>query len=181
MRVRKRHSHPGKTDGPCQAFPLASKPGRTEQLFPQSSQAAAEELDWKQEPKTGKLGEQRECVSWGRLKNARWKRTESKQASGTLNRPPLRSGGQTSTAHSKAETSLCGQRSVWPKLCLQQSRMDVRVRTLRRLSAKAFMLLNCGAGEVGLGPWTARRSNQSILKEINPEYSLEGLMLKLKL
>ena len=30
-------------------------------------------------------------------------------------------------------------------------------------------------------PWTARRSNQSILKEINPEYSLEGLMLKLKI
>ena len=30
-------------------------------------------------------------------------------------------------------------------------------------------------------PWTARRSNQSVLKEINPEYSLEGLMLKLKL
>ena len=30
-------------------------------------------------------------------------------------------------------------------------------------------------------PWTARRSNQSILKEIHPEYSLEGLMLKLKL
>ena len=30
------------------------------------------------------------------------------------------------------------------------------------------------------GPWKARRQNQSILKEINPEYSLEGLMLKLK-
>ena len=30
-------------------------------------------------------------------------------------------------------------------------------------------------------PWTARRSNQSILKEVNPEYSLEGLMMKLKL
>ena len=30
-------------------------------------------------------------------------------------------------------------------------------------------------------PWTARRSNESILKEINPEYSLEGLMMKLKL
>ena len=30
-------------------------------------------------------------------------------------------------------------------------------------------------------PWTTRRSNQSILKEINPEYSLEGLMLKLRL
>ena len=35
--------------------------------------------------------------------------------------------------------------------------------------------------EKTLVPWTARRSNQSILKEINPEYSLEGLMLQLKL
>ena len=44
------------------------------------------------------------------------------------------------------------------------------------------MLLNCGVGEDSLRvPWTARRSNQSILKEISPEYSLEGLMLKLKL
>ena len=43
------------------------------------------------------------------------------------------------------------------------------------------MLLNCGVGEDSLRvPWTARRSNQSILKEINPESSLEGLMLKLK-
>ena len=41
---------------------------------------------------------------------------------------------------------------------------------------------NCGAGEAFLRiPWTARRSNQSILREINPEYLLEGLMLKLKL
>ena len=40
------------------------------------------------------------------------------------------------------------------------------------------MLLNCGVGEV---PWTARRSDQSILKEISPGCSLEGLMLKLKL
>ena len=39
---------------------------------------------------------------------------------------------------------------------------------------------NCGAGEVLKVPWTVRRSNQSILREINPEYSLEGLMLKLK-
>ena len=39
------------------------------------------------------------------------------------------------------------------------------------------MLLNCGAGV----PWAAKRSNQSILKEISPECSLEGLMLKLKL
>ena len=43
------------------------------------------------------------------------------------------------------------------------------------------MLLNCGVGELLRVPWTARRSNQSILKEISLEYSLEGLMLKLKL
>ena len=43
------------------------------------------------------------------------------------------------------------------------------------------MILNCGAGEDSRVPWTARRSNQSILKEISPEYLLEGLMLKLKL
>ena len=42
------------------------------------------------------------------------------------------------------------------------------------------MLLNCGAGEDSRVPWTARRSNQLILKEINPEYSLKGLMLKLR-
>ena len=40
--------------------------------------------------------------------------------------------------------------------------------------------LNCGAGELLRVPWTARRSNQSILKVISPEYSLEGLMLKLQ-
>ena len=43
------------------------------------------------------------------------------------------------------------------------------------------MLLKCGAGGLLRIPWAARRSNQSILKEISPEYSLEGLMLKLKL
>ena len=43
------------------------------------------------------------------------------------------------------------------------------------------MLLNCGVAEDLRVPWTARRSNQSILKEISLEYSLEGLMLKLKL
>ena len=43
------------------------------------------------------------------------------------------------------------------------------------------MLLNCGVGEDLRVPWTARKSNYSILKEISPEYSLEGLMLKLKL
>jgi len=43
------------------------------------------------------------------------------------------------------------------------------------------MLSNCDAGEDSRVPWTARRSNQSILKKINCEYSLEGLMLKLTL
>ena len=44
------------------------------------------------------------------------------------------------------------------------------------------MLLNCGVGEDSLRvPWTAKRSNQSILKEINPGISLKGMMLKLKL
>ena len=43
------------------------------------------------------------------------------------------------------------------------------------------MLLNCGVAEDLRVPWTARRSNQSTLKEISPDYSLEGLMQKLKL
>ena len=52
---------------------------------------------------------------------------------------------------------------------------------IKKLSAKELMLLNCGVGKDLRVPWTARRSNQSILKEINTEYSLEGLMLKQKL
>ena len=47
----------------------------------------------------------------------------------------------------------------------------------RKLSTEELMLLNCGVAI----PWTARRSNQSILKEFSPGCSLEGLMLKLKL
>ena len=50
--------------------------------------------------------------------------------------------------------------------------MDVRVRLYRKLSTKELMLLNCGVGEFLRAPWTARRSNQSILKEISPEYAL---------
>ena len=53
-----------------------------------------------------------------------------------------------------------------------------RVGLWRKLNAEELMLLNCGVGE---DSWTARRSNQFILKEISPECSLEGLMLKLKL
>ena len=43
------------------------------------------------------------------------------------------------------------------------------------------MFLNCGRKRLLRVPWTARKPNQSILKEISPEYSLEALMLKLKL
>ena len=49
------------------------------------------------------------------------------------------------------------------------------------MSTEELMLSNCGVGEVLRVLWTARRSNQPILKEISPEYSLEGVMLKLKL
>ena len=60
--------------------------------------------------------------------------------------------------------------------------MNVSVGPQRKVSAEELMFLNCGVGEDSLRvPWTARRSNQSILKEISPEYSLKGLMLKLKL
>ena len=44
-----------------------------------------------------------------------------------------------------------------------------------------LMLWNCGVGEDSRVPWTERRSNQSVLKEVNPQYSLDGLILKLKL
>ena len=63
----------------------------------------------------------------------------------------------------------------------QWSCMDVRVGLWRRLSAEELMLLKCGVGEDSRVPWTARRSNQSILKEISPGISLEGMMPKLKL
>ena len=49
------------------------------------------------------------------------------------------------------------------------------------MSTEELMLLNCGVGEDSWRvPWTARRSNQSILKEISPGISLEEMMLKLK-
>ena len=59
--------------------------------------------------------------------------------------------------------------------------MNVRVGLLRKLNAEELMLLTAVLERLSRVPWTARRSNQSILKEISPEYSLEGLMLKLKL
>ena len=59
--------------------------------------------------------------------------------------------------------------------------MDARAGLWRKLSAEELMLLNGGVGEDLRVPWTTRRSNQSILKEISPGCSLEVLMLKLKL
>ena len=59
--------------------------------------------------------------------------------------------------------------------------MVLRVGLYRKLSAEELMLLNCGVGEDLRIPWTARRSNQSILKEISPEYPLERLTLRLEL
>ena len=56
--------------------------------------------------------------------------------------------------------------------------MDVRVKKAEHQRIDAFELW-CLRRLLRV-PWIARRSNQSILKEINPEYSLEGLMLKLK-
>ena len=49
-----------------------------------------------------------------------------------------------------------------------------------KFSTEELMLLKSGAGGLLRVPWTARRSNQSILKETNPDYSLEALMLKLE-
>ena len=59
--------------------------------------------------------------------------------------------------------------------------MAVRVGPKRRLSSEELMLSNWSAREDSWVLWGARRSNQSILKEINPIYSLEGLILKIKL
>ena len=66
--------------------------------------------------------------------------------------------------------------------------MDVRLGLWRKLSTEELMLVNCVVGKaswdwtaVDKPPWTSRRSNQTILKKISPGYSLEGLMLKLKL
>ena len=60
--------------------------------------------------------------------------------------------------------------------------MDVRVGLQRKLSAEELMVFEpwCWRRLLRV-PWTARRSNQSILKEISPGCSLEGPMLKLKL
>ena len=74
-----------------------------------------------------------------------------------------------------------------PKVCLVKALVFPVVVygceswTVRKAVTKELMLLNGGVRRLLRVPWTARRSNQSILKEINPGCSFEGLMLKLKL
>ena len=53
--------------------------------------------------------------------------------------------------------------------------------TVKKAESRRIDAFNCGVGEDSTLPWTAGRSNQSILKEISPGISLEGMMLKLKL
>ena len=88
---------------------------------------------------------------------------------------------QTSAAYSKAETLPCQQRSsqsysfssshVWMWQLGHKKNWARRIDSFELWCWRRLLR----------ALWTARRSNQSILKEINPEYSLEGLMLKLKL
>ena len=89
----------------------------------------------------------------------------------------------TLTAYSKAETLLIQQRSVWSRLWFfQWSCMDVRVGLLKKAERRRIDALELWCWRRLLRVLcAARRSNQSILKETSPEYSLEGLMLKLKL
>ena len=76
---------------------------------------------------------------------------------------------------------LCRQRSVWSKLWFPSSHYGCESWAIKKA-----VHLRIGALELWCWrrllkvPWTARRSKQSILKEISPEYLLEGLMLKLK-
>ena len=82
----------------------------------------------------------------------------------------------------KAETSLCWQRSVQSKLFFSSIMYGCENWTIKKSESQrtdAYKLW-CWRRLLRIR-WTARRSNQSILKEISPEYSLEGLILKLKL
>ena len=82
------------------------------------------------------------------------------------------------SSHHSAKSSVPGTGQGFFRAWGELTNTSIRTR----LRVKELMLLICGAGERLLRvSWTVRRSNQSILKEINPEYSLEGLMLKLKL
>ena len=89
---------------------------------------------------------------------------------------------QTSTAYEKNKRYHFANKGLHSQsYCFSSNHVWMWVGLQKRLSNQELVLLNCGAGELLRVLWTARKSNQSILKEINPEYSLEGLRLKLKL
>ena len=68
------------------------------------------------------------------------------------------------------------------KVCLVKAMVFPVVMTVKKAERQSIDSFEMWCWRRFWGvPWTARRSNQSILKEISPEYSLEGLMLKLKL
>ena len=75
----------------------------------------------------------------------------------------------------------CTPFPIWNQSIIPCPVLTVVSWPARKLSTKELILLNCGAGGDWRVPWTARRSNQSILRDINPEYSLKELMLNLKL
>ena len=90
---------------------------------------------------------------------------------------------QTWRAYWKAETSLCWQRCVcivkamvFPVVMYKNENWTTKKAECWRIDG----VLSCWRRLLRV-PWTVRRSNQSILKKIIPEYSLEGLMIKLKL
>ena len=77
----------------------------------------------------------------------------------------------------KMQTLLCQQRFIFPVVMYGCESWMIKIAELQRVDA--FEL--CCWRRLLRILWTVRRSNQSILKEISPEYSLEGLMLKVKL
>ena len=81
----------------------------------------------------------------------------------------------------KAETSLCQQRSYTQSYGFSSIMHGCESYNIMKAKHQKLILLNCGAGEDSFESPLDRKSNQSILKETNSEYSLEGLMLKLKL
>ena len=82
----------------------------------------------------------------------------------------------------KAETSLCQQKSIQLKQCFSSSHIWVwKLDHKDGWALKNRCFRTVVLRRLPWVPWTTGRSNQSILKEISPEYSLEGLMLKVKL
>ena len=81
----------------------------------------------------------------------------------------------------RAETLLCWQRSIWSSIfpVVMYGHESWTIKKTEHQRIDAFEL--CCWKRLLRVPWTARRSNQSILKEIKPGYSLEGLGLKLRL